>query len=57
MSRPECEALLAAQRAAAEREGSSVSVQECLRTRTRKCEEVLGPELERQYAASQEAGD
>jgi hypothetical protein len=55
MSRAECEATLTAQQAAA-RESSSVDVNECLRTRTPKCKEVLGPILEEQYAASQEAG-
>ena len=56
MSRSECEALLAAQKAASE-EGSSLSVEECMKTRTAKCKEVLGPMLEEQYAASHEAGN
>lgn len=53
MSRADCEALLAAQKAAVERPDSSVSVDECRRHPTPRCEAVLGRMFEEQYAASQ----
>jgi hypothetical protein len=56
MSREECEATLTAQDDASQSD-SSLDVQECLKTRTEKCKEVLGPMFEEQYAASQEAGE
>jgi hypothetical protein len=54
MSRDECEALA---RALADARTGSVNVEECVRNPTPHCEEVLGPVLEAQYAASQEAGE
>ena len=56
MSRENCEAMLAAQAAAAESSHSSVGVDECLQNPTPRCEAVLGQMFEEQYAASQEAG-
>lgn len=53
MDRAECEAL-AAQLQAAFEKSNSFGFQECLRTQTPKCEEVFGPVLEQQYAASGE---
>lgn len=52
MSRPECEALLTAQQAAAEAGGESINVEKCLREPTPRCEAVLGPVLEQQQAGS-----
>lgn len=56
MSRENCEAMFAAQAAAAESPHSSVDVDECVRNPTPRCEAVLGRVFEEQYAASQEAG-
>ena len=51
MSKSECEALLSAQKAAAE--SPSFSVDECLADPTPACEAVLRPILEQQKAAQQ----
>jgi hypothetical protein len=56
MSRETCEAMFAAQKAAAERPDESVNVDECLQNPTPRCEAVLGRIVEEQYAASQESG-
>jgi hypothetical protein len=55
MSRAECEAMLAAQQAAAQQEGSPINLEECLQHPTPRCRAVLEPVLEAQYAASQQA--
>jgi hypothetical protein len=47
MGQAECEALLAKQQAAA-KEGESVSVDECLREPTPRCEAVFGPVIKQQ---------
>jgi len=52
MSRAECEALAAELRDAFER-SDSFGFEECLQNPTPKCEEVFGPVLEQQRAASQ----
>jgi hypothetical protein len=56
MSQSNCESMLAAQKAAAERSAAPVSVDECVRNPTPRCEAMLGPMFEEQRAASQEAG-
>ena len=56
MSQANCEAMLTAQKAAAEHSTAPVSVDECVSNPTPRCEAVLGPMFEEQRAASQEAG-
>jgi len=56
MSRAECEAMLATQQAASQQAGEPIDVSRCLDHPTPRCRAALGPALEAQYAASQEAG-
>jgi hypothetical protein len=53
MSRADCEALLTAQKAAAQRSGTPVNVDDCMRNPTPRCEEVLSQMFEEQRAASE----
>jgi hypothetical protein len=48
MSRENCEAMLSAQKAAAEAAGTPVNVDECMQNMTPRCEEVLRPMFEAQ---------
>jgi hypothetical protein len=51
MSRENCEALLSAQKAAAEQSHDPVNVEDCMRNPTPRCEEVLKQVFEEQRAA------
>ncbi|HEX5928540.1 MAG TPA: hypothetical protein VFY48_04025 [Solirubrobacterales bacterium] len=53
MSRPECEAMFAAEKAAQESGGKSVSVEECMREPSPVCEDQLAAQLEAEHANSQ----
>jgi hypothetical protein len=53
MSQADCEAMLTAQKEAAEAAGTPLSVEECIQNPTPRCEETLRPMFEEQQAAGQ----
>jgi hypothetical protein len=57
MSRAQCEELARAANEARRTAAGSVDPEECVRNPTPHCEKVLGPVLEAQHAASQEADE
>jgi hypothetical protein len=56
MSQAACEAMLGAQKAAAENAGTPVNVEECIENPTPRCEAVLGQMFEAQRSASEGSG-